>query len=510
MLEKFLVLIVALVGAIAFTPIVRGIAIRYGVMDRPDPMRKLHGRTVARAGGVAILLTVVVTCGLALLTYRNWTTLELMPFVGLFAVMLGVNLLGLADDIWTLRGRQKLAGQIILSTILVLSGYKIASIQLFGIPIEFGYLAIPISIVWLLATTNALNLIDGADGVCTTLGAIIFAAIGFLASYHGHFAESAIAFAFCGALLGFLFFNFPPASIFLGDSGSLLIGLVTGALAIRCSLKGPTVTFLVPLAILSIPLFDSAMAIIRRKLTGRSIYTTDRAHLHHSLKERGFSDRALVLVVAIMSIVTVGAAVLGSVLRQEWIAIAGTAFVLVVLVATKVFGHAEMMLVARRAKRFAASMVEPAKKTHEIVHENSVRLQGNREWEKIWQSFVEFAEQEGLCKLAFDLNVPWLHEGFHGSWNRSRQMDRLERWTTSLPIFGNGRIAGRLDVVGPASDDRTTSTLSKLLELIDDVSPQIERILVEQTPASSVTSTPTTGTDDSGEYQIIPMKRVAN
>src|SRR5690606_5631811 len=129
-------------------------------------------------------------------------------------------------------------------------------------------------------------------------------------------------------------FNFPPASIFLGDSGSLLVGMVTGALAIRCSLKGTSgVAFLAPLAILSLPLLDSCMAIVRRKLTGRSIYTTDRAHLHHTLRNKGLGDRSLLLVVMVLSLITAAGAIAGQWFGREWLAPISVAVVFSMLVA---------------------------------------------------------------------------------------------------------------------------------------------------------------------------------
>ena len=479
--ELSLVVVGSFLAAVVITPVVRKLAIRFGIVDRPDPLRKLHGRTVARAGGVAVLLAVLLACSGALLRFNtNLLNLDITPFIGLFIVMVGVNLLGLADDIWTLRGRQKLFGQVVLAFVLAMTGFKIMHLQLFGYEVELGYLAIPVTIMWLLATTNAMNLIDGSDGLCSSLGAVICGALGVIAARNGHFAEAAIAFSMCGALIGFLVFNFPPASIFLGDSGSLLIGMVTGALAIRCSIKGPaSVAFLAPLAILSIPLLDSTMAIVRRKLTGRSIYTTDRAHLHHSLKDKGLGDFGLVMVVIVMALITSGGAILGQMLGREWLALVGTGVVFAVLVLTRAFGHAEMILVARRGRNFIKSLLEPANKSDQITHSKTVRLQGTRQWETIWNTLVEFAETEQLCKLDMDLNVPWLHEGFHGAWHRSRQLDRLERWTVGLPIFADGRIAGRVDIIGPANEGAALPTVAKLIELLADLTPQVEAIMAE-------------------------------
>lgn len=116
---------------------------------------------------------------------------------------------------------------------LTSAGFVVNSIRIFGLDIQLGLAAIPLTVIWLLATTNAMNLIDGSDGLCSTVGAIITGALGIMAHLSGNEAEACVAFAMSGALVGFLIFNFPPASIFLGDSGSLLVGMISGALALR-------------------------------------------------------------------------------------------------------------------------------------------------------------------------------------------------------------------------------------------------------------------------------------
>lgn len=500
MLSLFCTFLVAFVASLLVTPIVRSFAISRGIVDRPDHLRKLHGRVVARAGGTAVLIATLLGCGVALIQFLPGTftrldgspvqvisetlvtgslaEINLVPFLGILVVMIGVWLLGLADDIWTLRGRQKLLGQMLLAGILVLTGSQVDSVAVFGKTVELGLFAVPLTIMWLLATTNALNLIDGSDGFCSTVGAIISGSLAIMLAYHDHWAEAAIGFALCGALLGFLMFNFPPASVFLGDSGSLLVGLVTGALAIRCALKGPaTVAMLAPASLLVIPLFDSAMAIIRRKLTGRSIYTTDRAHIHHTLKNSGFSDRGLLAVTAAMCLFVSIGAIAGMMLGHEWLAASSALTVVAILIASKVFGFAEMSLLARRVSHFAASMVEPAGACDSTVRQKAVRLQGSRSWELIWATLTEFAERQQLSRVHLDLNVTWLHEGFHATWQRSKMPDKLERWSTCMPLIVEGRLAGRLDVIGPVADGRAFSSLSQLADILEDLSPQLELLI---------------------------------
>lgn len=530
MISLLITFIIAFLASLLVTPIVRWIAISRGIVDCPDRQRKLHGRVVARAGGTAVLFATLLGCGFAFIEFShvfkflaNGTLfapsgviseeavesvleLDFVPYLGVMIVMIGVCLLGLADDIWSLRGRQKLAGQALLAGILVLTGTQVQSVSVFGIPIQLGLFAAPLTIIWLLATTNALNLVDGSDGFCSTIGAIVAGSMAIMASYHHQHAEAAIGFALCGALLGFLLFNFPPASIFLGDSGSLLVGLVTGALAIRCALKGPaTVAMLAPACLLVIPLFDSAMAIIRRKLTGRSIYTTDRAHIHHILKNSGFSDRGLLAITAAMCLFVSAGAIGGMLLGHEWLAAGSALTVVAILIVSKLFGFAEMSLLARRVSHFAASMVEPAANCDSTVRQKAVRLQGTRSWELIWATLTEFAERQQLSRVHLDLNVPWLHEGFHATWQRSKMPDKLERWTTSLPLFADGRLAGRLDIIGPVADGKAFSSLAQLADVLEDLAPQLE-LLVSRSGLEPKIKLVVTGTENPDPIAVLPSR----
>ena len=197
-----------------------------------------------------------------------------------------IVVVGLVDDRIKLRGRLKLIGQFAAALVLVAGGLVIQRIGIFGQQIDLGLLSIPFTLFWLVGAVNAVNLLDGIDGLATMLGFILVATIAGMAALVGQTQVFVIAVVFAGSLLGFLRYNFPPATIFLGDAGSMLIGLVVGALAISGSLKGPgTVLLAAPLAVWTIPIFDSVAAILRRKLSGRSIYTTDRGHIHHRLLE---------------------------------------------------------------------------------------------------------------------------------------------------------------------------------------------------------------------------------
>ncbi len=277
-------------------------------------------------------------------------------------------LVGLIDDGWALRGRQKLLLQCLILSALVGGGTLIKQINIFGVDVELGVLAFPITVAWLLLAVNALNLIDGADGMATTAGCIISTGLGIIGLCSGSFLTAVIAFSLAAALLTFLVFNRPPASIYLGDAGSMTIGLFIGVLAVWSSVKESTILASAPVAILAIPLFDSTAAILRRWLTGRSIYTTDRAHLHHLLQEKLGPVRML-LVVAGLCITTTSLAVLSVVFNQPWLAGLGVVMVTAMLILTRSFGHAEAKLLIGRTVHFVTILRNHS--GHERIREPS-------------------------------------------------------------------------------------------------------------------------------------------
>ncbi len=211
------------------TPLVRACTLRLGLIDQPDGLRKLHGRATALGGGVAVLIGLALALSAAwfvpaLSTALSLTTDRNLAPLGLAS--LAIVLLGLVDDRLRLRGSNKLIGQMIIVASLVASGAMIERVRLFDVDFDLGYLAAPLSVFWLIGTINALNLIDGIDGLATSVGATLSTAVGMMALLNGYANEAVMAFALAGSLLGFLCFNFPPAKIFLGDAGSMLIGLV--------------------------------------------------------------------------------------------------------------------------------------------------------------------------------------------------------------------------------------------------------------------------------------------
>ena len=473
-------LAIAFLFAIVATPVARSFAIRIGMVDHPDSYRKLHREPIALCGGTAILFSLFATVAIFLVATQEYGSIfkeSMYAAISLGVGAVAIVMLGMLDDRFSLRGRQKLAGQILICLSIIAFGFTIPSLGIFGWTFELGLLTIPITLGWLLLSINSVNLIDGADGLCSSVGWISFLALSAIGWFTGHHMESMIAAAMAGSLLGFLVFNLPPAKVFLGDAGSMLVGLILGVLAMRSWLKqSDSISIAVPIVLLSIPLFDSSMAIIRRKLTGRSVFTVDRGHLHHNLIRYGIKNRWLVGVITLLSSVTASGAVLGVVYKSDVLSIGTMVFALGSLVVTRIFGFAELELVFKRGMNFSRSLVARRGISDDRVRQQTVRLQGSRQWETVWNTLTEFAEKHQLAKISLDLNMPWLHEGFHASWHKNRMPEFSERWFVKLPVVSEGKVLGRIEAFGHHQNASTYLVMTALSEMLEELQPGIQSI----------------------------------
>jgi UDP-GlcNAc:undecaprenyl-phosphate GlcNAc-1-phosphate transferase len=481
MIFPLVALAVAFLISLIATPVARRLSIRLGMIDHPDSHRKLHREPIALCGGPALLFSLFATLLIFLVGSRQYWVSFTESFYLAISLAIGsvaIVILGVLDDRFTLRGRQKLFGQILICLSIIAFGFTIDSLGIFGFQFQLGLLTVPVTLGWLLLSINSINLIDGADGLCSSVGWIAFSALSAIGWFTNNHVESLIAATMAGALLGFLVFNLPPARVFLGDAGSMLIGLILGVLAMRSWLQETdSISIAIPVVLMSIPLFDSCMAIVRRKLTGRSVFTVDRGHLHHNLMRFGFKNRWLVGVITLMSLVTASGAVLGVVFKSDVISLGTMAFALGTLVVTRVFGFAEMELVMKRGMNFSRSLVARQGVADDRVRQQMVRLQGSRQWETVWNTLTEFAEKHRLSKISLDLNMPWLHEGFHASWHKNKMPEFSERWFVKLPIVSDGKVLGRIEAFGHHQNASTYVVMTALSEMLEELQPGIQSVV---------------------------------
>jgi len=277
-------------------PICRNVALRLGILDQPDS-RKIHKEPIPYFGGVAIYAALML--GLVLINFLfHWINTELLVVLAVSSSF--IFLLGLIDDVAGSRAWLKFAVQIAVAIFIVRNGISLSVVTnpFGGGTINLGFAGPIISVLWIVAITNAVNLLDGLDGLAGGVSATaIMFMIGF-ALYGGDLRIAGILLSLLGGILGFLFYNFPPAKIFMGDAGSLTIGFLFSVVCLMANTKGPyTITVLIPAMLLAIPILDTAWAVFRRTKNKQSIFQADKEHLHHRILALSKSYRKTLLTI---------------------------------------------------------------------------------------------------------------------------------------------------------------------------------------------------------------------
>jgi UDP-GlcNAc:undecaprenyl-phosphate GlcNAc-1-phosphate transferase len=279
------------------TPLVIAFARRIGAMDRPGP-RRIHSEPVPTLGGLALVAAVLGGAWIARALPGAATLLDARPLIGLTVATLPILLLGLLDDTRGVPPLGKLAFQVIGALILVAYGYGVPYItNPWGEAIPAGTLNPILTVAWVVLVMNAVNLIDGMDGLAAGAVMIASAALWWVGRSHEDFYVMFVTALTIGACAGFLRYNFPPARIFMGDTGSHFLGLALAAVSLLENRKGTAaVTLLFPLITMALPLADSALAFVRRLVTGKPVFHADSEHIHHRLLRLGLSARTVLFV----------------------------------------------------------------------------------------------------------------------------------------------------------------------------------------------------------------------
>ena len=271
-------------------PFIKKLAIQIGAVDIPRN-RHIHTKPMPKMGGIGIFLGF-------LLGYMLFSE----PSVQMNSILIGgfiIILIGLIDDMTELKPFIKFIGQLASACVIVFYGHFLLNdVSAFGFYLHFGILAYPITLFFILGCINCINLIDGLDGLSSGISSIYFLTVGIIATIQGHFGlDLVLSFVMLGSTLGFLVHNFHPASIFVGDSGSMFMGFIISVIALL-GFKNVTLTSLIiPLLLIAIPILDTLFAIIRRLLKGESPAKADKFHIHHQLLNRNFSQTTTVLII---------------------------------------------------------------------------------------------------------------------------------------------------------------------------------------------------------------------
>jgi UDP-GlcNAc:undecaprenyl-phosphate GlcNAc-1-phosphate transferase len=410
----------------------------------------------------------------------QWLVRGLLPAIG---VLLAV---GIVDDVLTLTGIYKLIGQVLAVSVLVAAGSQFDQITLFGILIPLGDLKIPFTIFFCLGAINAFNLIDGADGLASSIGAIVCTSLGLITASRGNEAAAMACFALAGALVAFLRYNAPPARIYLGDTGSMLMGLVVAAVAIDCSIKQQAAFVLsVPVAICAIPILDAAAALVRRVTTGQSVFAADRGHLHHALMLRGWSVGQTVAFIASLTALTSAGALMSYFTGNDIYALAITGGVFVTLAAARVFGHTEAVLVASRSRSLVRGLILRSVRRPALETESSVQLQGTRKWQTVWNALRESAPLYNVAGITLQVNIPRLHESFFATWKRNDATHGDDTWRMTIPLAYEDQHIGKLSLVGATGGGQALADMQQLLDYLEPLDGEIAQIVAGDEYASA-------------------------
>lgn len=291
--------VISFLVSIFVVPAVIYFSEKKGLMDAPGE-RKIHDHPVPRLGGVAVWLS-------TMLTFLFLVFLSYYPYGSLLSgILLGSSLmflLGLIDDIYCLDAKFKLFIQLAIATIVFCLGIRIENIYLpFGISFNLGFLSWFVTTAWIVGVSNAVNFIDGVDGLAGSVISVSAVTLGLIAaSCSADMVGPLIAFILAGAMLAFLTYNFNPAKIFMGDSGALFSGFLLASLSVTGVMQVESVAMWVPLLVLAVPIFDITFASFRRIMKGKSPFVADAEHIHHRLLHAGLSQNQTVLVLTIIA-----------------------------------------------------------------------------------------------------------------------------------------------------------------------------------------------------------------
>ena len=377
----------AFAAAALATPAVITLARRFGAVDAPDGFRKIGHADTPRMGGLAVAFGVIV----ALTAYgffgaENtplWMDLPITRPAALAALAL-VLTIGIVDDRRGLGPSAKLVGQAVAATLLYMAEFRIEKVFLFGFNVDLGPFALPVTCFWFVGCMNVWNLIDGMDGLASGVGAIVCATLAAAAAAMGHGEVALAAAALAGALSGFLVHNFHPARIFLGDTGSLLLGALLGMFAIRGSLKsGMTVAIVIPALAMGLPIGDTLLAIARRWVRRLPMSAPDRGHVHHWLQRLGCDARQAAYVLYAATAALCFGALASVALQSDALA--------VLLAALAALGIAAVFA-ARRDHRDALA--------EDLKHRLALRRQERAAAQCGWEAIQRLAHADGLGRVA--------------------------------------------------------------------------------------------------------------
>ncbi len=433
----------AFLTALLLTPLLRNLFLRRGLVDTPDGKRKVHAKAIPRVGGIAIMIAYLVAFGALMLAGLHGSSFvradlsliwRLLPVVGL------VFFVGLLDDLFVLKPYQKFAVQFLAAGLVVLAGLRIHFVHYH--PLQ-PWLEVPVTLFWLVFCTNAFNLIDGMDGLAAGVG--LFATLTALAAgLMGENVPLALAtMPLAGALLGFLRYNFNPASVFLGDSGSYSIGFMLGCFGVLWSQKSATLLGMTaPLLALALPALDVCLSIVRRFLRMQPLFGADRGHIHHKLLDRGLTPRRVVLLLYAVSCLYAVLSLIGSAGGNQFAGAVLVLFCIVSWVGIQGLGYAEFHAAGRMLLQ--GSFRRTLNNELALLGARA-RLAQARSLQEHWEALCVLCGELGFCRIRMEIRGMSMEACVAAECTRETGGEGTctacrKAWTVAVPLDGVGRV----------------------------------------------------------------------
>jgi UDP-GlcNAc:undecaprenyl-phosphate GlcNAc-1-phosphate transferase len=443
----------ALLLTLVFTPIVRIVCVRLGWTDQTGP-RKVHLAPVPRTGGIAILGGYAVAFLMLLCSPLGGSRSVSAALPGVWALLPAVLVAfttGLLDDVFGLKPWMKILGQIAAAALACNAHVQIQSVA--GYSIASTWWHVPLTILWLVACSNAFNLIDGLDGLAVGVGLFATATTFLSALLTGNYALALVTAPLLGALLGFLPYNFHPASIFMGDCGSIPVGFLLGCFGVIWSQKSATLLGMTaPLLALAIPLLDTALAVARRFLRHQPLFGADRGHIHHRLLARGFTPRRVAYILYAFAGTAAGLSLLIGSVGNHVPGLALVAFCAIVWLAIQYLGYEEFD--AARHMIFGGIFRRTLNANLSISQlETAVHVAATLD--ECWDALVQTSRGLGFSEASVQFNGRHLTA-------RLAEVDSAECWDLRIPLNHSGHVYLRV----PLHSAQPPATISRLVTAV--------------------------------------------
>ena len=459
--------------ALIITPVIIWLTRHLKAADHPGA-RTVHKKPVPRIGGVAIFVSMVGLIVPVLFLHntigQSFRSIQ-FKVIALLSAAAFMFVVGVIDDIKDLRARVKLLAQLAAAITVCAVGIRIKSVAVADwLTLDFGWFSWPLTLLWIVGITNAINLSDGLDGLAAGISAIVCGVIAIFAIHSGQVVMAVLMLALLGSLTGFLFFNFSPAKIFMGDCGSMFLGFTIASSSVMCSTKSSALVGLaLPVLVLGIPIFDTLFSMLRRFLERRSMFAPDRSHFHHRLLDLGLKQRHAVIVIYVVTLLAAGLGMFMMVTRNINSLVIFLCVLLLLLLVFRVVGSVRLRetIAGLKQKYAVTSQMKEEVRTFESLQLLFRRVKTFDDW---WQALCLAADKMDFMSIKLPLTgsdkthrvLTWQRDG--------NEADPPETVKMKIPIreikAGSGcslevdvNVNGSLESVG-----RRTALFSRLLD----------------------------------------------